>query len=87
MGITVTTWADGFGIWHAKVSDSIGWGNAGKRDIARHWSNIRARARRAIRAEILAREAGPIEPVRLEVENTSDPTGTGVIFSVTFKER
>lgn len=83
---TVTTWADGFGVWHAKVSDPRGWGNAGERDISKHWASIRARARRAIRREILGREAGPIGPLHIEVETTSDPTGTGVIFAVTFRE-
>lgn len=86
MRATVKTWADGYGIWHARVSDPRGWGNAGERNIARHIDSIRATARRAIRREILAREDGPIAPVRLVVENTSDPTGTGVIFAVTFKE-
>lgn len=62
------------------------WGNAGERNIARHIDNIRRTARRAIRREILARESGPVAPVRIEVENTSDPTGTGIIFAVTFRE-
>jgi hypothetical protein len=87
MSTTVTTWADNFGTWHAKVSDPIGWGNAGERNITRHIPNIRQRARRAIRREILARESGPIKPIEIEIEKTSDPTGTGVIFAITFRER
>lgn len=61
----VKVWADGFGRWHAEVSfPSPGYG---PHHLDQHWSRIRAKARRAIRREILARENGPIKPVRIKV--------------------
>ena len=42
---TVETWADEFGFWYAKVSSEVGWGNAGTRDIDRHFGAMRERAR------------------------------------------
>jgi hypothetical protein len=85
--LTVTTWADGFGTWHARVQRERGWGNVGADSLDAHWANLRRRARLAIRAEIEARESGPIGPVRIEVEQVNDPTGTGWITSVVFVEK
>lgn len=61
----VTAWADGFGVWHARVSFPYpGYGNT---YLDANIDRIRAKARRAIRREILARERGPIGPVRVHV--------------------
>lgn len=85
-GKTVKTYADGFGVWHATVAfPDSGYGNAGDLDLDRHWNAIRAAARRAIRAEILARQPGPISPVRIEVA-AQDIAPSNVWFGVTFKE-
>lgn len=83
---TLTVWANGFGVWHAKIVSKIGFGNAGDSNIDRHIDRIRAKACRAIRREILAREDGPIHPVRVEVDEVL-AYGTGVIYSITFKEK
>jgi hypothetical protein len=55
---TVTTWANGYGIWHARVNFPAN----GYTDeyLANHGRRIRAKARRAIRREIEARgDVGP----------------------------
>jgi hypothetical protein len=52
-GETVTTWANGFGVWHAKVEFPYpGYGDYLDEAIGR----IRRKAVRAIRREIIARE-------------------------------
>lgn len=82
---TVETWADEFGFWYAKVSSEVGWGNAGTRDIDRHFGAMRERARRAITREIAQRQAESVGYVRVHVSaNCLD--STGVFHSVTFKE-
>lgn len=80
---TVKTYADGFGCWAAKVSFP---GGAGPQWMDANHSRIRAKARRAIRREILARENGPINPVRIEViANNLDHMN--LMHSITFKEK
>lgn len=80
---TVTTWADGFGTWHARVNFSgIGYGPA---YLDQHIDRIRAKARRAIRREILARQAGPISPVRVHV-TANDLDSMNVMRSITYSE-
>lgn len=81
----LTTWADGFGRWHARVSSAAGWGNAGVRDVERHLPAMRERARRAIRDEITQRQALPVGPIALVVaDNVQD--AQGVFRSFTFAE-
>ena len=48
-------------------------------------AGIRAKARRAIRAEILAREAGPIGPVRVAV-TANKLDHMNLMQSITFSE-
>ena len=88
MALEVSTYADGFGVWHATVRDEDGpWGNGGEvRNLDREWSKIRRAGQRAIRREIQSRQALAVGRVRTEVEKLSDPTGTGLIYSVTVKE-
>lgn len=82
-GETVTTWADGFGIWHARVDfPAPGYGPG---FLDQHIDRIRAKARRAIRREILAREAGPIAPVRVHV-SANDLDSANRMRSLTFAE-
>lgn len=82
-GEVVTTWADGFGNWHAKVQfEPPGYGNT---HLAANIDRIRAKARRAIRREILARERGPIRPVRVHVSE-NDLDHMNVMRSITFAE-
>ena len=68
-GETVTTWADGFGNWHAKVTfPAPGYGPA---YLEEHGARIRAKAQRAIKREIEKR-SGPANwtgyRVRVQVE-------------------
>jgi hypothetical protein len=64
----VYTWADAFGNWHAKVifAESVDAGF-----LSQHYDRIRTKARRAIRAELLLRQApdtlGPVRVVALPV--------------------
>lgn len=61
MAKPVSTWADGFGVWHARVTDS---GNAVK---------DRRKAYRAIREEIAVRSAEGVRfRVRLAVVEKGD---------------
>lgn len=61
----VTTHADARGNWHAKIIfPAPGYG---PQYLAENSDRIRAKARRAIRAEIAARQAKPVGPVRVEV--------------------
>lgn len=80
---TVTTWADGFGSWHARVDFPYpGYGNV---YMDENIDRIHAKARRAIRREILAREAGPIGPVRIHVA-ANDQDHMGRMRSITYAE-
>lgn len=82
---TVTTWADGFGIWHARVTfPSPGYGPD---HLAANIDRIRAKARRAIRREILERAPrdARIGAVRVHVSaNSLDHMN--VMRSITFAE-
>ena len=82
---TLTTWADGFGRWHCKVSSVIGWGNAGPYDIDLHRNAMRERARRAIRSEIESRGNGQRVIVALKVAGNSLDS-MNVLHSLTFAE-
>lgn len=51
---TVHTWCDAYGVWHARVTFPSPYG---PQYLATQIDRIRAKARRAIRAEIVARTA------------------------------
>ena len=53
---TVTTYADGKGRWYARVDFAPGYTPD---QIGRHIDRIRAKARRYIRAELIARQGAP----------------------------
>ena len=79
---TVTTWADGYGLWHARVScTGLGWGNTSE---APHHSVHRERARRAIKRELEARGEGCILSLHV-VDNEIDHMN--LLRSITFAER
>ena len=94
---TVETWADGFGVWHARIlCASHGYGNAGEYALDRHWTRLRAMARRAIRRELELRDAivkpgrGSTDPawrLNLEIVKVSEYASSGVIYALEFKER
>lgn len=81
---TVHRWADGFGVWYARITFPDG--GYGPDYLEANADRIRLKARRAIRQEILAREAGPIRPVRVEVVK-NDVDHMNVMHSITYKER
>lgn len=78
---TVTTWADGYGLWSAKVTLPGGYG---PQAMDREVSRLRRKARNAIRREVLAREAGPVR-IRVQVvaQGLDD---MNVMHSITFGE-
>lgn len=80
---TVSTYADGLGIWHAKVS--FPYPGYSPSYLAANIDRIRAKARRAIRREILQREAGPIGPIRIHV-SANDLDHMNRMQSITFSE-
>ena len=65
MSEIITTWADGFGNWHAKVT--FPYPGYGPQYLESNIDRIRAKARRAIRREILARQNGAIKAVKVYV--------------------
>lgn len=86
---TLTSWADGFGLWHCRVEfGSHGYGNTGFYALERHWDSIRGTARRAMRREIQSRSALDLigKRLRIEVEAQGIHASTNVWYSVTFKE-
>lgn len=81
----VSTWADGFGRWHARVQfPEPGYGRV---QVEREADRVRARARRAIRRELAAREKlGPGWKCRVQIVDAI--TGPGLVMrSITYAER
>lgn len=85
MRYDVTTYADGFGTWHAKVLFEHTLSESDSRpefNLDCKWSSIRRAARSAINAELQARENNPA-PVRIDVHKQlmyGDNTWYGVEF-------
>lgn len=82
---TVDTWANGFGVWHARVNFiEPGYG---PQYLDSHIDRIRAKARRAIRRELLSRGAISRDwRVAVEVES-SDLDSMNVMHSITYVEK
>lgn len=83
---TVTTWANGFGTWHCRVDfPAPGYG---PQYLDGHIDRIRAKARRAIRREILLRSPAGfvLAPVRVEVAD-SNLDAMNRMRSITYAER
>ena len=81
----ITTYADGYGIWHATLHSETGFGNYGTWDINRHWAAIRARCRRAIAREL--KERGNGQPIHFRMTLVSaSPSHMNTIHRITFKE-
>lgn len=80
----VTTWADDTGRWHARVTfPGIGYGDYLNGQIDR----VRAKARRAIRREITARQGAPVGPVRVEVVGSYQHPSALTTQHITYAER
>lgn len=82
---TVTTWADGTGRWHARVQfPEPGYG---RKKVEREADRVRARARRAIRRELAAREKlSPGWRCRVQIVDAIVAPGL-VTRSITYAER
>lgn len=81
---TLSVWANGFGVWSCRVTfPGIGYGPL---YLDANADRIRAKARRAIRREILARNTGQIAPVRVVV-SASNLNHMNIMRSVTFTEK
>lgn len=81
---TVVTWADGFGTWHARVE--FPFPGYGPQYLAENITRIRAKARRAIRRELVARyQVSPAYRLSIHIEaNNLDHLNR--MHSITFKE-
>lgn len=83
MNETVNTWADSYGRWNARVdfNSSVGpyW-------LDQNSSRIRAKARRAIRREIEARQGDTVARVRIEV-SANRLNHMNQMTSITYRER
>lgn len=81
---SVTTWADGFGTWHAKITLPEGYGPD---HMAHTMPRLRAKARRAIRRELNVRGAISDDyRLRITVEST-DLSHMNTMYAVTFREK
>ena len=80
----VQTWANSFGIWHAKVNFSFGVGNTSEGEALKH--RAVAIAKEAIRRELKLREGNKLGRLRYEIaENKIDSLNR--LWSITVKER
>jgi len=80
----IETWADGFGVWHAKVHLAIATPSDGL-----NIDNVRRVARRAIKRELMARQS--LESLygyktKIEIDKT-DLGADNRLYSITFVER
>ena len=81
---TASVWADAYGGWHVRIAFQFPYTRG---EMLAYRKRHRARASRMIRREILAREAGPIAPIRLADPvldlNPEDPRE---VVAITFRE-
>ena len=93
---TITTWADGFGVCHARADFPYGCGNTG--DGERLFKNARRAARAAIVRELVERERTTRETehtararlsayLRLKVVANRERPSSGALASTTWAER
>lgn len=79
-------WADGFGRWHARIVFPRPGYTAD--ELARHSPRLAAKARRAIRRELSARDLRPEHGHRVRVLSHQDhPASDGRIRLRTYRER
>lgn len=83
---TLHTWADGFGTWHCRIDFTYGAGNTGEGE--RLISNAERAAKRAIRAEIIARSSWrAAQDMRLRYHVAANRSaGSGALMSLTIAE-
>ena len=80
----VTTWANFAGVWHAKIN--FPYPGYGPQFLEEHGNAIRAKARRAIRKEILSRQSVSSRwECRIEVSE-NDLDSLNRMHSLTYRE-
>ena len=84
MSYTIESWANGFGVWHAKASFATGVGNTPEAERLKY--NALAQCKRRIREELKARQGQPLARLRYEIaDNYVDAQNR--MWSITVKER
>lgn len=81
---TITTWADGFGRWHARITFPSGLTRDAYAAPAER-TRIRSKVRRAIRREIVARQRHGAFSCYIDVKEESTDA-QGVIRSIVYAE-
>lgn len=81
--LTAHTWADGFGVWHARIG--LPGNGYTPQQLEANKERIRSKARRAIRREIGIRQAPQSFTVHLQVAG-SDLGANNLTRSITYKE-
>lgn len=76
----IVAWADGFGLWYARVELAVKAPSDGL-----NGDSLRSSARRAIRRELQARQAGKLAPVRVFVQDNKLDSMNRVVY-ITYKE-
>jgi hypothetical protein len=83
-GYTIDSWANGFGIWHARAVFGSGVGNTPEAERLKH--NAVAQCKRRIREELKERNTQPLRRLRYEIsDNYVDSMNR--MWSITVKER
>jgi hypothetical protein len=83
---TLTTWANGFGIWHCRIDFAYpGLGNTGEAE--RVAANAIRAAKRKIRREIEEQENINIKRLSYEVKANETQLGSGRLLSLTIAEK
>ena len=84
MSYDLTTWANGFGIWHCRADFHFGVGNTGEAEKLKY--RALDSAKRAIRRELKLREGDKLGRLRYEIaENDIDSLNR--LWSITVRER
>lgn len=81
----VTSWADGFGNWHAKATFTVPLGNTGEAE--RVAENAHRSCRRVIRNEVTYRMAGRPRRLSYYVSGNEFEPGIGRLKSITISEQ
>ena len=81
----VTSWADGFGNWHAKATFTVPLGNTGEAE--RVAENAQRSCRRVIRNEVTYRMAGRPRRLSYYVSGNEFEPGIGRLKSITISEQ
>lgn len=84
MSYTLTTWANGFGVWHCRADFNFGVGNTGDAEALKY--KALAAAKRAIRRELKLREGDKLGRLGYEVAD-NDIDSLNRMWSITVAEK